>query len=121
MAGAELGKVRSPLAVILLSVVTLGIYGLYWQYATFKELKAHSGSGFGGGLGLLFAILLGIVNVFVLPSEVGGLYRAEGRQAPVTGLTGFWVLLPFVGGIIWLVKCQRRLNEYWMNQGSVPS
>jgi hypothetical protein len=119
MADGPVGKVRSPLAVILLSLITLGIYSLYWQYASFKEIKAHAGSGIGGGLGLLFAILLGIVNVFVLPSEVGGLYRAKGEEAPVSGLTGFWVILPIVGGLIWLVKTQRRLNEYWRAAGSL--
>ena len=28
-------------------------------------------------------------------------------------LTGFWVLLPLVGGLVWLFKVQGRLNEYW--------
>jgi hypothetical protein len=121
MAGVDVGKVRSPLVVIVLSLITIGIYGLYWQYASFKEIKAHAGSGIGGGLGLLFALLLSIINVFVLPSEVAGLYRAEGRQAPISGLTGFWVLLPIVGGIIWLVKTQRRLNEYWLAHGATRS
>ena len=112
------GIVRSPVTVILLSIITLGIYHLYWQYASFKELKGFSGEGIGGGLGLLFAILLGIVNVFLLPSEVGHLYAREGRAEPVTGLTGFWVLLPFVGWIIWVVKTQGRLNEFWESHGA---
>ena len=58
MATGTLGKIRNPWAVIGLSIITLGIYALYWQYATFKELKDYSGNGIGGGLGLLFAILL---------------------------------------------------------------
>jgi hypothetical protein len=113
------GKVRSPLAVILLSLITLGIYGLYWQYASFREIKAYAGEGIGGGLGLLFAILVGIVNVFLLPHEVGNLYTREGQEAPVSGLTGFWVLIPIVGGIIWVVKVQGRLNQFWEAHGAV--
>ena len=84
--------------MILLSIITLGIYSLYWQYASFKEMKMYSGQGIGGVLGLVLAILIGIVNVFVLPAEVGGLYTRAGKQAPISGLTGFWVLIPIIGG-----------------------
>lgn len=112
------GHVRNPVAVILLSIITIGIYALYWEYASFKELKEYSREGIGGWLGLLFAILLGIVNAFVLPLEVGRLYTRTGRPAPVSARTGFWVLIPIVGGIIWVVKVQGRLNDYWE---SLPS
>ena len=118
MANGPVGKLRGPWIVILLSIVTLGIYGLYWQYATFKEMKDHSGTGIGGGLGLLFAILIGIVNVFLMPSEVGNLYAAEGQEKPVSGMTGFWVLLPIVGGFVWIIKTQGRLNRYWEAHGA---
>jgi hypothetical protein len=112
------GNVRSPVAVILLSIITLGIYALYWEYSSFKELKHYSGEGIGGGLGLLFAILLGIVNAFMLPYEVGNLYARQGTSEPVSALTGFWVFLPIVGGIIWVVKTQGRLNDYWLAHGA---
>lgn len=111
--GRTVGKVRSSVAVILLSLITLGIYALYWQYESFKELKAYAGEGIGGGLGLLFAILVGIINAFMLPLEVGRLYGREGQPEPVSALTGFWVLLPFVGWIIWVVRTQGRLNDFW--------
>ncbi len=107
------GKTRSSLAVILLTIVTLGIYGLYWQYASFKELKEYSGEGIGGGLGLVLAIFVSIVNIFLLPMEVGHLYGSEGRPEPVSALTGLWILLPLVGWFIWLVKVQGRLNDFW--------
>jgi hypothetical protein len=107
------GKIRSSLAVILLTIVTLGIYGLYWQYASFKELKQYSGEGIGGGLGLVLAIFISIVNIFLLPMEVGQLYKREGRPEPVSALTGLWILLPLVGWFIWLVKVQGRLNDFW--------
>jgi Domain of unknown function (DUF4234) len=111
------GHVRNPLAVILLSIITVGIYALYWEYASFKELRDYSGEGIGGWLGLVFAILLSIVNAFVLPFEVGRLYARAGLRSPVSALTGFWVLIPIIGGIIWVVKVQGHLNDYW---GSLP-
>ena len=112
------GSVRSPVAVILLSLITLGIYALYWQYAVFKELKEYSGEGIGGGLALVFAILLGVVNVFMLPYEIGNVYARQGQPEPVSALTGFWVLLPFVGWIIWVVKTQGRMNDLWESSGA---
>ncbi len=121
MVTSAVGKLRSPVTVILLSIITLGIYSLYWQYASFKEIKDHAGEGIGGGLGLVFAILLGIVNVFLLPHEVGRLFLRAGRPEPVSALTGFWVLIPIIGGIIWVVKTQGRLNEYWEERGATVS
>ena len=108
-----IGKQRSPWAIIGLSIITLGIYGLYWQYATFKEMKDHAGDGIGGGLGLVIAIFVGFVNLFLMPSEVAGLYRRRGQDAPVSAATGLWILLPILGGFIWLFKVQGRLNDYW--------
>ena len=113
-----LGSVRSVIMIILLSIITLSIYAFVWQYKTFKEMKGYSGTGVGGGLGLLFAILLGIVNWFLMPSEVGNLYAQEGQEPPVTGLTGFWVFLPLIGGIVWLVKTQHALNRFWEAHGA---
>jgi high-affinity nickel permease len=107
------GKIRSSVAVILLSIITFGIYSIYWQYKSFKELKDYTGQGIGGGLALLFAIILAIVNVFMLPAEVGNVYQASGRDKPVSGKTGWWVFLPLIGFIIWVVKVQGSLNRYW--------
>lgn len=104
--------------MIGLSIITLGIYGLVWQYKTFKEMKDHTGSGVGGGIGLLLAIVLGIVNVFLMPSEVKNMYEGDGRQSPVKGTTGFWVLLPLAGMFIWLYKTQTALTDYWVSQGA---
>ena len=114
MARRQVGTARPPAVVILLTLVTLGIYGLFWQYRVFKELKDYSGEGIGGGLALLFAFLVGIVNIFLLPAEIGALYTREGQEAPLSGVTGFWILLPLVGWFIWLVKVQSRMNEFWV-------
>jgi len=53
-AGARpLGKPRGWVVVVLLSIVTLGIYGLVYQYKTFQEMKDYSGEGIGGVVGLI--------------------------------------------------------------------
>ena len=107
------GKPRGILFVIVLSIVTLGIYHLYWYYKSFDEMKRHTGNGIGGILGLLIAIVFSPINWFVLPSEIGSMYRGDGREAPMTGWTGLWILLPIVGWFVWTIKTQGALNHYW--------
>ena len=107
------GKVRDPLAVIIFSIITIGIYFLVWSYKVFKENKDFSGAGVGGGIGLLLAILLGIVNWFLLPAEIGTIYERMGREKPVSGVTGFWNLIPLIGWIIWVVKVQGAMNRLY--------
>jgi hypothetical protein len=113
------GKVRSPAAVIIFSISTLGIYTLYWYYSVFTELKERTGEGIGGPIGLLLGLCIGIVNIFLLPAEIGNMYEQEGLEKPVTGLTGFWVLIPLIGSIIWFVKVQGALNRRWEASGAV--
>ncbi len=121
MADPTLAKLRNPWAVIGLTIITLGIYGLYWQYVNFRDLKSQTGNGVGGGIGLLLAIIIGIVNIFLLPAEVGNAFTMDGQQPPVSGLTGFWVLIPIVGSFIWIIKVQNALNQYWTAHGVTPA
>jgi protein-S-isoprenylcysteine O-methyltransferase Ste14 len=119
-AGARpLGKPRGWVVVVLLSLVTLGIYFLVYQYKTFQEMKDYSGEGIGGVVALILAIFLGIVNWFLMPAEVGNLYAAEGQEKPVSGIYGLWNLLPLVGTFIWLAKTQNALSAFWEAHGAV--
>ena len=114
-----LGKPRGWVVVFLLTLVTLGIYGLVWEYKTFQEMQDYSGDGIGGVVGLILAIFLGFVNWFLMPAEVGNLYAAEGQEKPVSGITGLWNLLPLVGTFIWLAKTQNALSAFWEAHGAV--
>ena len=114
----KVGELRSPLVVLLLTIVTLGIYGLYYYFKTFDEMKEYSGEGVGGVVGLLLSIFCGIVTIFLLPAEVGNLYERDGREKPISAATGFWVLLPLIGSLIWLWKVQGRLNDFWESKGA---
>jgi hypothetical protein len=111
-----IGKQRSVLFVILISIITLGIYHLYWVYKVYDEMKQHTGKGVGGVLGLVIAIVINPVNWFVMPSEVGRMYRDDGRGAPVTGWAGLWMILPLVGWFVWTAKVQGALNRYWESE-----
>ena len=104
--------------VIIISIITLGIYLIYWYYKTGEELKRYSGEGLGGVLWLVIGIVIGIVMWFVAPSEVGKLYSREGQQQPVSGKTGFWMFLPLIGFFVWVVKVQGALNRFWASKGA---
>ena len=108
-----LGQQRGIGFAILIFIVTLGFYGLYWVFKTHDEIKAHSGIGLGGVIGLVVYLVAGIVTIFEIPSEVGKLYKADGREAPFTGWTGLWMLIPIAGMFIWFIKVQGALNRYW--------
>ena len=113
-----LGNPRSVGLTVVLFFVTLGIYGIYWTYRTHDEIKKHSGIGVGGVVGLVIWILIGIVTLFIVPSEIRQMYEKDGRESPVRGTTGLWNLLLVIGTIIWLVKVQGALNRYWESKGA---
>lgn len=115
------GQVRGTGACILLTIVTLGFYTWYWYFKTSEEMKEHSGEGVGGGIALVLAIFVGFVMPFVSSNEVGKLYQRRGQQAPVTAMTGLWFILLgwffLVGCLVWFVKTNGALNEYWRSLG----
>ena len=116
-----LGNPRGIGFGILMFIVTLGFYSWYWAFKTHEEIKQHSGEGVGGVIGLVIWILLNVVSAFVIPSEVGKMYRKAGQEPPVTGWTGLWLfpgLILIVPAIVWFVKVQRALNDYWA--GKLP-
>ena len=122
MALGPAGQVRSTGTCVLLTIVTLGFYTWYWFYKTHDEMKRHTGDGLGGGIALLLTIFVGIVMPFLNSHEVGKLYERRGQAQPVSAVTGLWFLLLgwffFVGAIVWFVKTNRALNDYWESQGA---
>ncbi|MEI5673069.1 MULTISPECIES: DUF4234 domain-containing protein [Nocardioides] len=115
------GKIRSTGVCILLFIVTFGIYGWFYYFKTHDEMKQHSGQGIGGAIALILAIFVGIVNPYLLSSEVGNLRKLRGQDPKVSGITGLWYfpgMFIIVGPIIWFVKTNGALNEYWESQGA---
>lgn len=106
---------------ILMFIITFGIYSLYWVFKTQEEVKNHSGQGVGGVLGLVIYIVVSVVAWFLIPSEVGKMYKLDGREAPFSGWTGLWLLLPIIGMFVWFIKIQGALNRYWESTPSAPA
>jgi hypothetical protein len=120
----DTGPLGSPRGIgfgILLFIVTIGFYSWYWVFKTQEEMKQHSGEGVGGVIGLVIWILLSVVSAFVIPSEVGKMYKKDGQEPPVTGWTGLWLFpgaILIIPAIVWFVKVQGALNQYWTGKGA---
>jgi hypothetical protein len=112
------GKRRSMLLVILLSIVTCGVWTIVWSYQNGEELKNHARTGLGGIPYLFITLLLSPVTMFLMAGEVEQLYRRQGKEPPITTIWGLWFLLPILGNLIWYVRIQNALNDYWTAHGA---
>ncbi len=135
IAGTEArAKLRNPLGVVGLSIITLGIYYVFWWYFINREMRDY-GRARGVDLGQnpgnsVLAITLGaliIVPAIVTmwrtsdrissSEEVAGVER--GAEGPI-----IFILLLLIGPVgIWYA--QRELNKAWTAQaaggGAAPS
>jgi amino acid transporter len=120
-----LGQPRGIAFVLIMTIVTLGIYGIYWTYRNYEELRHYRELGVNGVVGVVLGII--IVGIFLLPSYVGRLYKEDliergeepilaAQRVPITGWSGFLVLIPYIGGLIWMAKVQSKLNNFWEGQ-----
>jgi uncharacterized protein DUF4234 len=87
---AEPGKIRNPLGVIGLTLITLGIYGIVWYYKINKEMaeigKAHGSEECGTSPGTsVLAITLGCL--IIVPPFVS-VYKTWARLSAAERLTG---------------------------------
>jgi len=106
---------------IFLMIITLGIWGIFWTYRTSEDLKKYNGDGLGGVLGIVLYLLISIVLMFTIPNEIKNMHERDGRPSPITAVWGLWFLLPLIGNIVWYVKVQRVLNDFWLSKGSRPA
>jgi Na+-driven multidrug efflux pump len=121
---ASTAKIRNPLAVLGLGLITLGIYHIFWWYFINREM-ADYGRGNGVDLGdnpvmSVVAITLGaliIVPPFV--SVFRTLRRVERAQNHALGSNNIAVILLFILIFIPLVNLvvfpimQSNLNQVW--------
>lgn len=107
-------KKRNPLTVILLSIVTLGIYDIYWLVQTKKILnektRHHTPS-----IWLLYLPVLILIAGYGLMIGAG----ASGDSSSAGGVAILSVILILLGFIslfvmsfIWFFKFSKAVNEY---------
>ena len=119
-----IGETRSIGLAIMWFILTWGAYGIYWVGNTMEELKRYTTSGLGGVASVIIFVVLWPVGPFIIafvtPAEIGAMYARDGYERPVSGMTGFWTLIPIAGNVVWFVKVQRALNRYWVSKGGKP-
>jgi hypothetical protein len=119
-------KVRNPWAVLLFTVITLGVYYLVWYYKINREMsdwgeQNHVDIGMSPGMSVLAVTLGGILIIppFVSIWGTGKRMQLTQRAANVHGGSG---LLWFVMHIIPIVSLfapvylQYQLNQAWETQ-----
>ena len=115
------GTPRSPLMVLILALLTIGICGIYWTYCIAEENKRYGGVGPGGLIHLLlifFVPFAGIYRMIMTTAEIGDMQALNGMPKTVDGTTFFWVFLPIIGPFIRLWKLQGAANEVWYSKGA---
>jgi len=112
-----IGTPRSVGLTILVSIVTFGIWTWVWSYMNGEELKNYRRDGLGGVAYLLFTIFISPITMFLMANEVEQMYREAGEEPKITTLWGLWFLLPLIGNIVWYVRIQNAINEFWQARG----
>ena len=44
-----------------------------------------------------------------------------GSPPRITTIWGLWILLPLIGSIIWYVRIQNAIDEFWQARGGITS
>jgi hypothetical protein len=129
--GPGFAKMRNPWAVIGLSLITLGIYYVFWWYFINREMRDFGNAnnvdlGQSPGVSVL-AITLGafvIVPPFVSVWKTGRRMEGTQRTAGVSGGSGplFFVLhiIPIVS-LFAPVYMQTELNKAWRTIREIPA
>jgi hypothetical protein len=93
---------RSVVAVLLLTIVTFGIYGIIWIVKTKGEMVNA-----GADIPTAFLIIVPIASIYFMWKFAGGVeHVTRGKQSQVIAF-----ILMFVLGVIGMAIIQNALNE----------
>jgi hypothetical protein len=124
---SNMAKVRNPVGVFGLGVITLGIYNIFWWYYINREMRdlgqTRQTAGLGDNPGLSAVAWLGgsltlVSIVWTIVTTSQRIQRAQ-RLAGVKPLDGWaagllWVFTLGIGGVIYT---QSQLNKVWEAPG----
>ncbi len=113
---------RSPIKVLILLLITAGLYYFYWIYVTASDIRKMRGGGFSPALDLLLTILTGSLWLFWwdwrTAKEIADLQRQYGL--PVSDNSLLYLVLNILGagpiaglGIVVPLIQQSALNEIY--------
>ncbi|MCJ7478626.1 MAG: DUF4234 domain-containing protein [Candidatus Nanohaloarchaeota archaeon QJJ-7] len=71
---------RNPILVVLFTLITLGVYGIYWFYMTSQELIEETGQDSSAVLWLI-GLLIPLVNFLVIWKYTAAVENASGEHS----------------------------------------
>lgn len=105
---------RSIVSVILFSIITCGIYGLYWMYQVAKELQLATGkSQFSPAIILVLGLFISPVGFVLLAMECNDRLndiRAAKGMPPADNMV-LWVVLGILLPIVQVALIQNEINQ----------
>jgi hypothetical protein len=138
----QTAKIRHPVAVPVLTIITLGIYGLYWWYQINREMRDLGRARGVDGLGEkpVNSLLAWFPGALIIVPPYVSLYNAckrmqRAQEVTVADVTfNGWIVLvlilaSFIVGIAGIVVpgyIQSELNKVWENiagqeVGAIPA
>jgi heme A synthase len=121
--GAEsTAKVRSPIWVTVLALVTLGIYAIFWWYFVHRELRDYGQArgtdelGTSPGKSVLAITLGALIIVPAIIGYINGFKRVQAAQRlnainPINGWIGLLIFIVFYPAFYGYM--QSGLNAVW--------
>ena len=108
-------KNRSIVMVIILTIVTCGIYGLYWVYDTLRSMELETGTegSVGATVCLLLCIFLspvGFILFGMAADEQLNMIKAK-RNIPQVDNKVMYMLLGFFISIVLIALVQDEINR----------
>ena len=97
---------RNPVVIIILSIITFGLYAIYWVVQTKREIN-----NFGGTIPTAWLVLIPIVNIyfFYRYAEDFSLFVKK-DNSPI-----LWFLLYLVIAPVAMILIQIELNKHATN------
>ncbi len=106
---------RSVVTVIILTIITCGIYGWYWVYKTAQELEdaGQSGSGVNPTVTLILCIIFPYVGFLLFgmnaDQNLNNIKMRSGR--PTTDNKVLYMILGFIIPIVLVGLVQSEINK----------
>jgi len=113
-----IGENRNGAIIILLSIVTCGIYMFYWYYVIMEDINRASGEQRINStlflLGCIFCPPVAWIMLYQIDKNLARLARENGTE--YTENFVLWLLLTFIcgiGGIIAIFQITNGFNAIW--------
>lgn len=115
------GKTRNPVVVILLSIVTCGIYGLYWVYSCASDINGVTGQQrISPGLFILSMFIPYLPLYFAYKTDQNLVEIGRTENVAYESKFVLWLILFLVGigYLVFFYQTQEMLNSIWRARGS---